>query len=327
MTRHVETRATWGSAISAIAARAMFILCKADVSVAPRTRLSGDSGRPTLDSFLKPPIIRRWTASLLSQGTTFRIETLDQPGRWMSDDQLQSLHSGLRHVAKESMNGKIPTHYLLCGGTSRTALSNRIVSIVYLKDSLVPIAFTAMVYLPFNDDVILHLGLTMISSEFRGRRIQSQLMSRCLRVSMCNLFRVQYTITNVAASPAGIGACCDYFLDVFPNYKVPHQLPSVYHQSVAQHLLLNFRYEFACSALASFDGVTFVVRRSNSSEGGGAPEFIKTDGTPVSQHKRGECNAFCASLLDLTRGDELLQVGQVNIFCAWMKYLLSSLLA
>lgn len=320
-----ETRATLAGATRAVALQGMFDVVGADADIAPRTTLAADECIPTLADALPPPLIRRWAIPLVSKGTRFVLETVDQPGRWMPEDRLQALQATLKRVASESMNGAVPAHYLFREGSARAALSNRVVSVVYVEGSLAPVAFSAMVYLPFDGDVVLHLGLTMISTKFRGRRLQSPLMARCLTVSMLNLLRVQSTITNIAGSPAGIGACSDYFLDMFPNYNTPDALPSAYHQSVAKHLLRNFRNEFACSGNASFDDTTFVVHGSNNPDGGGASEFIKADGSPVSQYKRSECNVFCADLLDLTRGDELFQVGRANMVLSWAKYMMSPL--
>lgn len=318
-----ETEPTWGNRAVAMAIRAITVLSRVDADVAPRTRLKGDAGCPELDAFLPPPTVRRWTSPLPARGISCVVKTFDQPGRWMPDEQLEDLRESVRRIAEESMDGDLPNHYLLHEENSRAALSNRVISIAYLESSKSPIAFTAMVYLPFDGDIILHLGLTMISKHYRGRRIQSPLFSRCLMVPMYNLFRTQYTITNIAASPAGIGACSDYFCNVFPSYNAPGEQPSAYHLAVAKHVLLHFRHEFACSVGARFDEKSFVVHGSNVAEGGGAPEFIKEDGNPVSRYKRSACNTFCEKLLDLSKGDELFQVGQVDLVMSPIKYMLS----
>jgi hypothetical protein len=317
-----ETEPTWGNRALAVAFQAISAISRVDVDIAPRTRLQGDAGYAELDSFLPPPTVRRWTSPLPARGVKCVVKTFDQPGRWMPHEQLRELHSQLREVAKDSMDA-IPNHYLLKEENCRAALSNRVVSVAFLEGTSTAIAFTAMVYLPYEGDIILHLGLTMISKQYRGRRIQSPLFSRCLMVPMYNLFRTTYTISNIAASPAGLGACSDYFCDVFPNYNTPNEAPSEYHLAVARHVLQNFRHEFACSAQAHFDERTFVVRGSNDAEGGGAPEFIKEDGKPVSKYKRTACNVFCSKLLDLSNGDELFQVGQVDIVMSPIKYLFS----
>jgi hypothetical protein len=319
----METEPTWGHRALAAAIRAVSAMSRVDVDVAPRTRLKGAAGFAELDFFLPPPAVRRWTSPLPVRGIECIVKTFDQPGRWMTDKDLDELHEQLLATAAASMGDNIPDHFLLRRESRRAAMANRVVSIAFEAGSNRPIAFTAMVYLPFEGDLVLHLGLTMIGKKFRGRRLQSPLFSRCLMLPMYNLFRTSYTVTNIAASPAGIGACSDYFCNVFPNYAEPAESPSPLHLAVARHVLGNFRYEFACSTAAQFDERTFVVRGSNSAKGGGAPEFIKEDGNPVSRYKRSACNEFCASRLNLSRGDELFQVGQVDLVVSPIKYLLS----
>lgn len=318
-----ETTPTAWNTLVAAAMKVVTALSRIDADVAPRTRLSGPT--TPLDVYLPLPAVRRWKSPLPARGLRSSCITYDQPGRWMSDDELHDLHDQLRDVAVASI-GVVPTHYLLQRENARQALSNRVVSIAINDDTGEAVGFTAMVYLPFQSDVVLHLGLTMIAREFRGRRIQSPLFSKCLVTPMCNLFRTSYIVTNIAASPAGIGACSDYLCDVFPDYKDQQNLPRSWQLGVARHFLApigGYRHEFACANDALFCERTFVVRGSNAAEGGGAPEFIKEDGEPVSRYKREKCNEYVSRVLDLARGDELFQVGRVDIMATSLKYLFS----
>lgn len=268
---------------------------------------------PALE-WLPLPLIRSWT-SPLPKGRFVR--TFDQPGRWMSDEQLSELSSTLEMIAKNSI-GTVPTHRLFAKSLARQVLSNRIISIAHDKQGA--LGFTAMVYLEYPDDMVMHLGLTMITNRGRGKRLQSALFTKSLLLPIVNLCRMGYFVTNVAASPAGIGNVSEYFFDCYPTYTMANPKKE-HHVLIARHILNHYRYEFGCSELAVFDERTFVVYKSNDPQGGGTHQFIKQDGAPISQHKDEECNRFVARLIDFSAGDELFQVAKVNVLGSLFKYI------
>ncbi|KAK4534280.1 hypothetical protein CDCA_CDCA01G0305 [Cyanidium caldarium] len=287
---------------------------------------------------VRMPLIRSWTSPLHSG---YVSRTVDQPGRWMSDSQLNALVDEMVQVARDSMD-ELP-QYGVFGDRAhiRRALSNRIVTLAYDVHG-VPCAFTAMVYLPLcpaatttpavlpvggfgwmhapaRDSFVIHLGLTMISRKHRGRRIQSPVFSKCLSLPLFNQRRLGFTVTNIGASPAGIGAVSDYFQGTFPDYQ-GRSPRTEFHLQVARHVLKHFRHEFGCSRKARFDEGVFVVRGSNDADGGGASQFIKVDGQPVSRYRDERCNRFCEAMLDLTRGDEIFQVARVHTLGTLLQY-------
>ncbi|GJD08858.1 hypothetical protein Gasu2_31390 [Galdieria sulphuraria] len=275
------------------------------------------------------------------ESSSFTVKTYDQPGRWMSTSSIELLVQELRQIAQDSLD-EIPLYGVFSGNGD--ALKNRVISIAYDKNE--PIGFTAMCYLPPIDSSvvdkyenflqttesswnqyllhlifrnvlhlyhgpILHLGLTMIKRQHRGKGIQSSLFLKCLILPVLNQRKLFFPITNIAASPAGIGAVSDYFFMSYPTYHSNNRC-LLFHLVTAQHVLATSRHEFGCSTLAKFEESTFVVRCSNDPVGGGAYAFIKEDGKPISQYKNPICNQYCGSLLQLEKGDELFQVA---IFC------------
>lgn len=98
----------------------------------------------------------------------------------------------------------------------------------------------------------------MISASARKQRLQTTLFTKCLLLPAINLRKLQYYVTNVAASSAGIGSVCDYFQDSYPHYDGT-VTPKKHHLRIARHLLANFRHQFGCSRFARFDGSSFVV--------------------------------------------------------------------
>jgi len=261
--------------------------------------------------WLRAPVIRTWFSRLHKQ---FVAKTFDQAGRWMTDEQLRGLHSDLKSVAEDSLD-ECPTYGVFCSDFDdvRSALSNRLCTIVY--DGNKAVAFTAIVFLPSRDgdQVYVHLGLTMIRKAYRGQRIQTPMMTQCMTLPLVNLGVLGYPLTSIAASPAGVGSVSDQFDNVYPHYDEKAECKPDYHLRIARHILANFRQEFGSAHSAVFDESTFVVRGSNDPSGGGAFQFIKEDGEPVSRYKVNKCNEFCKRVLDLKKGDELFQVAHVHL--------------
>lgn len=296
------------SAVSLVAA-----LAGIDVRLASRKDVIDDGPRL---AWLPAPVMRVWTSPV---GRMRYVKTYDQPGRWMTDAQLQQLFQQLRQIAENSI-GSVPTHRLFNEEICRQVFTNRIVAIVY--DQSGPIGFTVMVYLPYDGDVIVHLGLTMMDRRARGQRLQSVLSFKALATQLINMCRISCVVTNIGASPAGVGSVCDYFFDCYPTYDDSNECKE-HHLRIAAHILEHFRHEFGCSRNAQFDPATFVVRYSNAPEGGGTHEFIKVDGRAVSSHKNTLCNEFMAKRLDFAAGDELFQVASVNAIASISKYVVA----
>lgn len=261
--------------------------------------------------WLRPPLIKTWFSRL---HRSFSAKTFDQPGRWMSDEELKQLIADMRNVSEGSLD-ESPTYGVFCENfeDAREALSNRLCTIVY--DRQVPVAFTAIVFLPSLDgkDVVVHLGLTMIKQDYRGKRIQTPMMTQCMTLPLVNLGVLGYTLTSIAASPAGVGSVADQMDNVHPHYDGSSTADPSFHLPIARFILANFRHEFGTAASAVFDEETFVVRGSNDPKGGGAFQFIKQDGEPVSKYKVEMCNEFCRKMIDLKRGDEVFQVARVHL--------------
>lgn len=261
-------------------------------------------------SWLRRPWKRRWRHEVA--GGEFFIEVVDQPGRWMSDPQLAQLQDDLLGIATTALDDSLGYGVF---SRTRSAFRNRVIGVAYDAKTRTPCAFTAMVYLPLQrakrTQAIVHLGLTMIAPAYRGKRLQTPLFQRIFLSPIVNQFRLSFIVTNIAASPAGIGAVSDYFLDTYPSYHGDRQV-APFHREVARQVLSRHRHEFGCSRGATFDEDSFVVQGSNQPSGGGASAFIKTD--PVSRYRNPACNEYCASVLDFERGDELFQVARADLF-------------
>ena len=262
--------------------------------------------------WLERPLIRETEVSLWRGRYVIRI--FDQPGRWMIRSRLDALTADLRVVAEDGMDD-VPTYGVFTG--RRSAFANRVIAVAYHGESGRPVAFTAMVYLPVSTprgiETVIHLGLTIIARAHRGQRLQTPLFRKIFLLPILNQRRLEFTMTSIAASPAGVGAASDYFFDTFPAYHGRMER-SARHLDVATQVLSSHRHEFGCSTSARFDPETFIVHGSNAPEDGGAFQFVKGD--PVSRYRVESCNEWCRDRLDYSAGDEQFQVGRAAILPA-----------
>ena len=132
-------------------------------------------------SWLRKPWKRTWRHKV--SGGKFYIEVFDQPGRWMNNEELARLQDQLADVADRSLDDDLSYGVF---SRTRSAYRNRVVAVAYDAKTNEACGFTAMVYLPLRraskkTEVIIHLGLTMIASDYRGNRLQTPLFQLIFR--------------------------------------------------------------------------------------------------------------------------------------------------
>lgn len=248
---------------------------------------------------VRMPLVRSWSSNL-PRGKT--VITFDQPGRWMSSGDLQELAHTLGRVAKSSLR-ELPTHVLFDLQDMRKVFSNRVISIAYDKGDAV--GFSEVVYLHHGVDVVMHIGLTVLSKRDE-RGLHSHLRRNGLVLASVNLQQLKCRVCSLHNSADEIGMVADTYRDVYPHYGLKTTRKQ-YHMEVARVLLRDFRHECGCSEVATFDDRTFVVFKGRFTG-----DVVSRDAMQL--HKSQECNRFVAGLVDFERGDALLQVGSFSLF-------------
>ena len=123
-------------------------------------------------------------------------------------------------------------------------------------------------------------------------------------------------ISNVTQVPAVFGMVCETFADVFPSPQ-PAARQSFAHLQLARGIMRLHRAVFGVGDEAGFDEERFVITDAYT---GGSDALKKTfDIAP--KHRDGQYNAFCARELDYARGDDVLQLGRIDLAGA-RRYLL-----
>lgn len=251
------------------------------------------------------------------EGLTTRI--VESPGGALSEDELERLVAQLRVVAGKTLPAGDLTYGIFSG--ERERLSRAIVTVICEETSGRPIAFNALSVMSVELDgqpaEVTHLGLVMVDPEVQGQGLSWVLYGLTTLVLFIRGGLRQKWISNVTQVPAVCGMVCETFSDVFPSPQA-NARASFAHLQLSRDIMRRHRAVFGVGEEAGFDESRFVIIDAYT---GGSDALKKTfDIAP--KHRDEQYNAFCARELDYARGDDLLQVGRIDLAAA-RRYLLS----
>jgi hypothetical protein len=115
-------------------------------------------------------------------------------------------------------------------------------------------------------------------------------------------------ISNVTQVPAVFGMVCDTFSDVFPSPESTAR-QSFAHLQLARGIMREHRAVFGVGAEAGFDEARFVITDAYT----GGSDALKKSYEAAPKHRDEQYNAFCLHQLDYARGDDVLQLGRVDL--------------
>ncbi|PBB84957.1 MULTISPECIES: hypothetical protein [unclassified Mesorhizobium] len=243
----------------------------------------------------------------------YDTRVVERPGRWMEPGELERLTEDLRLVASKTLKAGSLTYGVFSGDRKR--LEQSIVTIVYRRGDGRPIAFNALAVMELSlagkTHEVLHLGLVMVDPDERGRGLSWILYGlTCFLMFLRNQFRPIW-ISNVTQVPAVVGMVAEAFSNVFPG---PHSgaRRSLTHVLLARQIMARHRHVFGVGADAVFDEERFVI--SNAYTGGS--DELKKSFQETAKHRVEAFNEFCQKQLDYGRGDDVLQIGQMNFQAA-----------
>ena len=239
-----------------------------------------------------------------------RVKLIERPGRWMADDEWQSALQDVRTVV-EQCETKQPLDYGV-QGDDKNYFDNAIITVVYDAQNDRPIAFNAMYYMHLNiagqpHDAI-HLGLVMVDPQYRSRGLTWVLFGLpCVLLFFRNLLQPIW-ISNVTQVPAAFGLVCNSYDNVFPNSGAGARR-SFQHVVIADQVIQNYRFVFGVGDDAVFDRERFVITNAYT----GGSDGLKKSFAETSKHRNSLYNEICERELDYERGDDFLQIGQLNL--------------
>ena len=247
-----------------------------------------------------------------------RARIVESPGTTLDDVALEHLVADLREVAGKTLPAGDLSYGIFSG--QRDALARAIVTLVSEETSGRPIAFNALAVIEVARDgepqQVIHLGLVMVDPDARGKGLSGVLYGlTTLLLFVRDGLRPKW-ISNVTQVPAVAGMVCETFSDVFPS-PLPQARQSFAHLQLARGIMRAHRAVFGVGPEAGFDEDRFVITNSYT----GGSDALKKSFDAAPKHRDAIYNDFCARQLDYVRGDDVLQLGRIDLAAA-RRYLL-----
>jgi GNAT superfamily N-acetyltransferase len=244
---------------------------------------------------------------------------VERPGLSLPQRELDALVSQLRVVAAKTL----PEQSLRYGIFSGEAepLNRAVVTLISEQESGRPIAFNALALIDVELDgeptEVTHLGLVMVDPDVRGQGLSWVLYGLTALVLFARGGLRAKWISSVTQVPAVVGMVCDTFSDVFPSPPGGAR-QSFAHLQLARGIMAQHRAVFGVGEEAGFDEARFVITNAYT----GGSDALKKSFEVAPKHRSDVYNDFCARELDYVRGDDLLQLGRIDLAGA-RRYLMS----
>lgn len=244
----------------------------------------------------------------LRAGADYVVRIIERPGVWMDDAALSALSADLRQVAARTLDAGSLTYGVFSGDKSR--MEAVIITLVSRRDDT-PVAFNALAVMALetapHPTEVLHLGLVMVDPTERSKNLSWVLYGlTCFLILFRRQFRPVW-VSNVTQVPAVVGMVSEMFSDVWPGPNGDRR--TLTHLLLAREIMATQRHVFGVGADAGFDEERFVITDAYT---GGSDDLKKTwESAP--KHRDARYNAFCQEELDYARGDDVLQLGQMDV--------------
>jgi hypothetical protein len=250
-------------------------------------------------------------------GLSTRI--VERPGLSLSPPQLEQLVAQLRTVAGKTLPEASLTYGIFSGEPSR--LSRALITLICEEATGRPIAFNALSVMDVELDgepaEVTHLGLVMVDPDVQGQGLSWVLYGLTTLVLFARDGLRAKWISNVTQVPAVVGMVSETFSDVFPSPR-PGARQSFAHLQLARGIMARHRAIFGVGDEAGFDEARFVITNAYT----GGSDALKKSFDIAPKHRDEQYNAFCARELDYSRGDDVLQLGRIDLAGA-RRYLMS----
>lgn len=256
---------------------------------------------------------RRWMDIRLPAGQQRRIRIVERPGLWMEPADLEALRQSLRTVASRTLSGSDLEYGIFSDDPAR--LENTIITMVSDARTGAPIAFNALPVIELELDgrplQLIHLGLVMVDPEQRSKGLSWVLYGlTCFLLFIRNQGRPVW-LSNVTQVPAVVGMVSETFSDVYPNpaTSAPRKFR---HLVLVRQIMRAHRHVFGVGEEAEFDETAFVIRNAYT----GGSDNLKKTFDQAQKHRKPVFNEFCAAVLDYDRGDDIIQIGRLDLAAA-----------
>jgi hypothetical protein len=258
-------------------------------------------------------MVRRYLDLGLPVGQNRRMRIIERPGLWMAPDMLSALVGQLRQIASRTLKGEDLEYGIFSGDKSR--LESTFITLVTDSKTGAPIAFNALPVIHLELDgrsvELLHLGLVMIDPDQRSKGLSWVLYGlTCFLLFIRNQGRPIW-ISNVTQVPAVVGMVTETFSEVYPDPRsnAPRKFR---HLVLVRQIMRTHRYVFGVGPEAGFDEQSFIITNSYT----GGSDNLKKTFEEAQKHRQSVFNDYCRSHLDYARGDDVIQIGKLDLAAA-----------
>jgi hypothetical protein len=245
------------------------------------------------------------------------IRVVGRPGVWMDPERIDRLLGDMRAVVAQSLGGKQLDYGVFA---DRRRLDRAIITVLYEKKTRRPVAFNALQFMPVTlrgrEEEVLHLGLAIVTPDFRGKSLSWALYGLTVMLAFFHRQLRPMWISSVSQVPSVVGLVADGFANVYPSPR-PGTRRSYAHLVIARQIMKQHRAVFGVAEDAGFDANRFVITDAYT----GGSDHLKKTFDDAMKHRDETVNEFCRRDLDYRRGDDFLQIGQYNLFAS-KRYLL-----
>lgn len=248
--------------------------------------------------------------SYIDKGLKIKVRVIERPTYSLSKEELNVLREDLKTIVKKS----IPKENLNYGIFSETskAFETNVITIIYSLVDNKPIAFNSLSWISCQlrgkSEDLLHLGLVVIDPDVREGGLSWILYGLTTILLFVRNKLNPLWVSNVTQVPAIIGKVSQSFDRVYPT---PQNLgkPPFIHSWLVRDVMKENRHVFGVGPDADFDSVNFIIKNSYT----GGSDHLKKKFSEAQPHRNPIYNDFCKNHLNYDRGDDFIQIGQINL--------------
>lgn len=239
----------------------------------------------------------------------YRVWIVERPGTRLPAPALARLKQDCDRVVRACLGGE-GLDYGLFDDDGEAWDCSVITLVTRLSDGR-PVAFNAMPQLAVtragNPATVLHLGLVMVDPQERSGGLSWILYGlTCFALFLRQGLRPLW-VSSVTQVPAVVGMVAETFSNVFPAQQATPQ--SFTHRHLAHQIMRRHRHAFGVGQDAGYDPDRQVITNAYT---GGSDNLKKTFAV-AAKHRNAHYNAFCEAELDYARGDDVLQIGTIDL--------------
>ncbi|MCU0729170.1 MAG: hypothetical protein MUF41_03580 [Sphingopyxis sp.] len=237
------------------------------------------------------------------------VDIVECPALALDPAGAERLIADCRHVVAACLNGA-QLDYGLFAPDGR-AWETSIITLIRRRADNVPIAFNAMPLLDVErggtQETVLHLGLVMVDPAERSGGLSWILYGlTCFLLFVRRRLRPLW-VSSVTQVPAVVGMVADTFDQVYPGQT--GTAPGFAHRHLAHQIMARHRAAFGVGGDATFNADAQIIENAYT----GGSDNLKKSFAVATKHRNPIYNDWCERHLDYVRGDDVLQIGRIDL--------------